>query len=98
MSDLKRLAFIVGRDARVYRAVIDLDLDHPSPSQQRTFVIVRDDNDIDLLQGYRPGELRYIADGATPRQLAFLAARGHTEISVAEAREWLGLKRKEPSR
>lgn len=83
---LKRLA-CVGRDARYNRAIVDLD--YPSGVARRTLMIIERDHDVDILRGYRPEALRYIDMGASLRQREFLASRGHTEISLEEAAEWL---------
>ena len=91
MSDLKleglKRIVCLGRGARYARAITDLD--YPSTTARRTLMIVERDEDVEILRGYDPEKLRYIDMEATPRQRRFLASRGHTEISLEEAREWL---------
>jgi len=82
----KRLV-LIGRDARLARAIIDLDYP-PRPVQHKLFIIVHDE-DVHLLHGYAPGEIVYIPMGPSKYQLNFLECRGHQAVSLEQAREWV---------
>jgi hypothetical protein len=77
----------IGRDARMTRAIIDLDYP-PKRIANKLFIIV-EDSDVHLLHGYCPDELRYVPMAASHYQLDFLRVRGIGQIALSEALEWI---------
>lgn len=89
LEDLRLLKRIVGvgRDAHYDSLLVDLG--YPSARARRRLMVASRDSDMPDLAGYEPRALRYIPMNPTNYQLDFLAARGHTEISIEAARDWL---------
>jgi hypothetical protein len=83
---IKRLVCI-GRDARMTRAIIDLD--YPKKPITEKLFIISEDSDVHLLHGYVPDDVRYVPMAPSAYQLNFLRNRGIQEISLADARAWI---------
>lgn len=87
-SKLKRVV-LLGRRVRAIRLVVELDFPSPHLLTRHTATVSEDQN-LDMLCGYAPEELRYIVGGdLSPRMVEFVTSHGHQPISFEEAEQWL---------